>query len=323
MLVWHQGALGDLLLSGPALAGLTARHPGVRLTGVGQPERWRLLAATLPLENIWDSGESLWSWLFTEDSPLPAALTERLAGFPGALIFSPRPLPLLEERLKQAGLAQVLRVPTLPEGRREPVWRFQGRRLAELGLAHAPQPLRLNLGPEARELKLPRLPGDGPWVAVAPGSGSSGKNWPLGGYWELTRHLAWEVQARVVWLAGPAEEGMLPYMRALSQAQGFTLWENQPLPRVAALLARCRLYIGGDSGLTHLAAAAGAPAVLALFGPTDPCLWAPAGEQVAVLTPGGMISPGVEEGRNIAPFQPQDLALLPLEAVVQAAARLL
>jgi len=59
LLVWHQGALGDLLLSGPALVAAHRRTPGTRFTGVGHPERWRLLSPTLPLEQIWDSGQVL------------------------------------------------------------------------------------------------------------------------------------------------------------------------------------------------------------------------------------------------------------------------
>ena len=53
------------------------------------------------------------------------------------------------------------------------------------------------------------------------------------------------------------------------------------LYELACWLARARLYIGNDSGITHLAAAAGTP-VLALFGPTDPAVWAPRGPNVRV-----------------------------------------
>ena len=77
---------------------------------------------------------------------------------------------------------------------------------------------------------------------------------------------------------------MLPYLRALAKAQGQLLLADAPLARVAGVLSRCRLYIGNDSGLTHLAAAVGEPEVLALFGPTDPRVWAPLGPRVRTLT---------------------------------------
>ena len=58
--------------------------------------------------------------------------------------------------------------------------------------------------------------------------------------------------------------------------------ENRSLPEVAALLHRSRLYLGNDSGITHLAAAVGCP-VVALFGPSDLIKWAPRGERVRVI----------------------------------------
>jgi len=51
---------------------------------------------------------------------------------------------------------------------------------------------------------------------------------------------------------------------------------------VAGLLRRAALYVGNDSGITHMAAAVGVP-VVALFGPTDPARWAPQGGRVEVL----------------------------------------
>ena len=69
-------------------------------------------------------------------------------------------------------------------------------------------------------------------------------------------------------------------------APGIDVGDTEPptedLYRLACRLARARLYIGNDSGITHLAAAAGTR-VLALFGPTDPARWAPRGESVEIL----------------------------------------
>jgi heptosyltransferase III len=94
-----------------------------------------------------------------------------------------------------------------------------------------------------------------------------------------------------VWLAGPAEEALLPFIQGLAAAQEQLVWVQEPLERVARLLARTHVYLGGDSGMTHLAAAAGARRVVALFGLTDPRVWAPLGEQVSVLTPPGDAGP--------------------------------
>lgn len=282
ILIWHQGALGDLLLAGPALLALSRHYPQARITALGRPERWALLAPTLSLEAVWDSGAAAWAPLFAPDSPLPPVLQERLAQFQLALVFSPQPHPTLPDRLGQAGIAAVRWLPSWPPEGQEPVGAFLAAHLASLGVRVTKAPFRLIIGDDW-EGQGPRLSGPGPFLAVAPGSSQACKNWPLTHYYEVTRALAWEHGLQVVWLAGPGEEGWLPFLQGLTEAQDHLLLSRLPLTAVAAALARCRLYLGGDSGLTHLAAAVGVPWVLALFGPTDPRVWAPQGEGVRVL----------------------------------------
>ncbi len=113
---------------------------------------------------------------------------------------------------------------------------------------------------------------EGGFVAIHPFSGSASKNWPLDRYRELARRLGLPVK----WIlerGGARVEGV--------RAEPFT----DDLYELACRLAGARLYIGNDSGITHLAAAAGAP-VLALFGPTDPAVWAPRGPKVRVVATG-------------------------------------
>jgi heptosyltransferase-2 len=118
-------------------------------------------------------------------------------------------------------------------------------------------------------------------LAVHPGSGGRRKCWPATRMAECVNCLA----EPVVLLEGPADRDAcrecaeaiapsLPVVRA-------TQW---PLPRLAALLAESRAYLGNDSGVSHLAAALGVPTV-AVFGPTDPAIWAPLGPSVAVVAP--------------------------------------
>jgi ADP-heptose:LPS heptosyltransferase len=320
ILIWHQGALGDLLLAGPALAAISRHYPGARITGLGHPERWGLYFRSLSLEAVWDSSEARWANLFS-DGPLPPALWERLARFQVALVFSPRPQTTLLARLRQAGVPAVHWLPSFPETGVEGVAALQARHLAALGLRYVPGPVKLEVG-LAPEEELPELPGPGPWLAVAPGSGHPGKNWPLASYYEVSRALGWEYGLGVVWLAGPGEERMLPYLEALAQAQGQVLLANRPLARVARVLSRCRLYVGNDSGLTHLAAAVGEPEVLALFGATAPRVWAPLGPRVRTLSAPCSQAPS-PVGRIIAGSETCGLETLSLETVLAAAAQAL
>jgi heptosyltransferase-3 len=317
ILIWHQGALGDLLLAGPALAAIRRRYPRARLTALGHLERWGLLSRTLSLEAVWDSGEALWAPLLGGSS-LPARLLARLAPFRLALVFSPRPQAVLLENLGRAGIPGVFWIPSFPLSGREAVAALQARHLAALGLKYEPRPFRLK-GLEAGDLD--EIFSPGPWLAVAPGSGHPLKNWPLSHFYEATRALAWEHKLKVVWLTGPAEGASLPFIQGLAAAQGHVVLARQPLAKVGACLKRCRLYLGNDSGLTHLAAAAGAGSVLALFGPTDRGVWAPPGENIRILTGSCSLAP-CARGREIPCFKARCLQDLSPDRVRAAAAAL-
>jgi ADP-heptose:LPS heptosyltransferase len=320
ILIWHQGALGDLLLAGPALLAVRDRYPGARLVGLGHPERWGLLSRTLSLAAVWDSSESRWTPLFA-DGPLPAALQARLAPFQLALVFSPDPGTPVPARLRQAGIPAVHWVPSFPEDGHEAVAAVQARHLAGLGLCLEPESFRLTLPVTHLGEEIPELPGPGAWLAVAPGSGQAGKNWPLSHYYAVSRALAWEYKLGVVWLAGPAEAAWLPYLKALAAAQGHFLLAGAPLEKVAVVLSRCRLFLGNDSGLTHLAAALGR-AVVALFGPTDPGVWAPPGRRVRILT-GTCAQAPCARGRAIPCDTPRCLEELSAERVLAVAGAIL
>lgn len=109
--------------------------------------------------------------------------------------------------------------------------------------------------------------GRGDFAVIHPFSGSPTKNWPLAKYRCLAHNLERAMPVR--WCAGPDDPPL----------EGAVRIDN--LYELACWLARARLYIGNDSGITHLAAAVGTP-VLALFGPTDPEVWAPRGPNVRI-----------------------------------------
>jgi heptosyltransferase-3 len=115
------------------------------------------------------------------------------------------------------------------------------------------------------------------FVAIHPFSGSAKKNWPLEKFRAVSRSLPKPVQ----FCAGPEDE--LENAVRISNLYDLAHW-----------LSEADLYIGNDSGISHLAAAVGTP-VFALFGPTDPAVWAPRGKNVRVLYRNPISSIAVEE----------------------------
>jgi heptosyltransferase-2 len=114
------------------------------------------------------------------------------------------------------------------------------------------------------------------------GSGSAAKNWPVEKWRQLAGQLlAANPEVELAIIGGEADAAAVDALRGLA-ASRVVLWENLPLPELARRLAGARLYLGHDTGVSHLAAAAGVPSLL-LFGPSNPGVWAPPHEHVRIL----------------------------------------
>lgn len=119
-----------------------------------------------------------------------------------------------------------------------------------------------------------------PILAVAPGSGAREKNWPEIFFLKIAQWWRDEFGGATVAIVGPVEEergGFQQLLRACVAARGLTL------AQVAALVRRSLVYVGNDSGISHLAAATAARTVV-LFGPSNATEWSPRGEKVQVLS---------------------------------------
>jgi hypothetical protein len=207
------------------------------------------------------------------DGPIARALAEA-----DAVVAYTRSAPLLE-RLAERARRLIVHDPTPPAGGPHAA-RWFAQAIAPLVVGSVAEATTLSdcgvlafteaeqREAEARTRVLPRR-----FLAVHPGSGSPAKNWPLERFLEAAPGLA----GAEPWLlvAGPAED-------TLAAPRGAILAREWPPRVLGAALGRAALVLGNDSGISQLAAAAGAP-TLALFGPTDPALWAPVGPRVVTL----------------------------------------
>lgn len=139
--------------------------------------------------------------------------------------------------------------------------------------------------PAAADVAAAEKLGDANVLAIAPVAARPEKTWPAEKFAETVRKGADGALAgwRVLLIGGPGESGALESLRAMIPDVATTMLPDEPdLLRVAALLKRCRVFLGNDSGISHLAAAVGTPTV-ALFGQTDPLQYAPRGPHVRVV----------------------------------------
>ena len=169
--------------------------------------------------------------------------------------------------------------------------RRAGHRLTHLaGALHLTEPVLpvAWCAAEDRGLAARLLPDGGPVIGLGPTANWAGKVWPAERFVALFQALQAVLPgARAAVFAGPgaAERQMAaPVLAALPGA--VDLAGRLTLAEAAACLARCRLFVGNDSGLMHLAAATGTP-TLGLFGPTPASEYAPSGRRAeAVMAPG-------------------------------------
>jgi heptosyltransferase-1 len=117
------------------------------------------------------------------------------------------------------------------------------------------------------------------FAILNPGAGWGAKRWPADRYGEVARGLAGRGMRSII-NYGPGEEQLAREVEASSGGAAFAM--NFSITELIALTRRARLFVGGDTGPLHLAAAVGIP-VVGVFGPTDPARNGPYGTRSVVL----------------------------------------
>jgi ADP-heptose:LPS heptosyltransferase len=291
ILLLHPGALGDIILSLPAIALLRKRFPSAAVTIAGNVDHLspivsrhaeRILSlSTLPLHRLyarealppeevlfWKSFSRIVSWTGTED---PEFVKKLQAIHPDACVAAWKPQPGELRHVSQL-FALSLGFESSPEKKLEPA--------------------SIRLDSEDRHLAIRWLAQRG-WnekhslTALHPGAGSKEKRWPLSRFISLARKLLLQEKRKLLLIEGPAEKGLARYIEQQLPSAEVILAESLRLSLLAAVIEQCGIFVGNDSGIAHLAAALKVPSVV-LFGPTLPQHWAPLGEKVVVLrNPGG------------------------------------
>jgi lipopolysaccharide heptosyltransferase II len=296
ILVVKPGMLGDVLLTTPVLAALRDRFPQATIDyAVGQYARPAIaghpeIAALVDVGNGAGRGRTALLGLLhqmrtrryaicliLDRSPLLATLP-LLAGIPiragidsGGRGFALNVRVPWDESLHEADLyltvAGALGCPTTGYPLSFTPGDAAERQIAALWATQAPR---------------------APVVVLAPGGGANPgmdlpeKRWLPASFAALGDRLHTEFGATIVLLGGPGDRDLCATVRATMQAPAIDLSGSAPFAERGALLRRCALYVGNDSGPTHLAVAVGCP-VVALFGPTDPGLYGPYQAQARVV----------------------------------------
>jgi heptosyltransferase III len=289
------GALGDFILTLPSVHAFREAMPQARIEIMGYPSNLQLVKGRYYAQSVANIDQGGMAGFFARNSILDPKLSEFFKSFSLIVSFLYAPEGTFESNLKRAApqtrliTAEGRPATTTPASQHLATW------LPKAGIFKAVlRPPKIY--PSEEDLKsageeLRRLGGEGPWILIHPGSGSQQKRWPVENFAKLSRILTGKGFCIGV-LEGPADTGVgEAFQRSLEierKPEGVGVvarLQNLPLNLVAAMLASSRGFIGNDSGITHLAAAVGAPTI-AVFGPTSSRIWGPTGALVKVLQKG-------------------------------------
>jgi ADP-heptose:LPS heptosyltransferase len=290
ILVIRAGALGDCLLMLPVLNALRAHFGHAHIDVMGYPERWEWVLGRGLVDAVHSIERPGMHLLFCQGGKVPKPLQSFFSAYDIILSYRPDPDGAFEHSLRALSARLVLSQPPFPPPPppKIHVADFALQLLTSLRVPQLPAGPPLGLTDEEMALIQPFFnthhvdPAMHRIVIVHPGSGSEAKRWPIENFAALIDALETLPWVQTVVVAGYAEQHVMARLFPLLYEATPLVAEHWPLLPTMALIGQATVFVGHDSGLTHLAAALGRPTV-AIFGPTDPEIWGPRGAHVTVV----------------------------------------
>ncbi|MDQ2824310.1 MAG: glycosyltransferase family 9 protein [Verrucomicrobiota bacterium] len=304
ILVIRGGAIGDFILTLPALKALREAHPRAHIEILGYKHIAALAENRFYAQAVRSIEYGPLSSFFAKDAKLPSELANYFASFDLILSYLYDPDGIFENNLRRCRVRRFVRGPG----------KIGNHKHAALQLAEPIESLGLEVGDAipklypldedrqfAREFLRDCVPAV---IAIHPGSGSGIKNWPIENWIQLGNDLLGQKASRsggfpaaelpgrrsgdrrslkhsIVIVSGEADEHQIAILKNEWKGRHVHFANNLPLPHLASVLEQT-IFVGHDSGISHLAAATGADCIL-IFGPTDPGVWAPLNNNVRVI----------------------------------------
>jgi ADP-heptose:LPS heptosyltransferase len=303
ILVIRRGAIGDIVVTLPSLEILRKNYPDGYIEVIGSPEYWEIANKRYYVDSVSKGDTKLTPELYLRDGKISKDNSDYFSSFDLIIGYVSDPEGVVTENLLKAGAKRVITYPPFPQGDGLHAAHYTALVLNEIGIEVNP-PLFPKLHMSSEDLdfasqflspiehKLVEMPlmaslqaefrpnlKNKPLVAIHPRTYGA-KGLPIEKFINIGRCIENAMEGKVIWITGQAEEENINIIK--SNFPSSPLLHLHSLPKVAAILSRSDFYFGCDTGISHLAAAAGTP-VLALFGPTNPHVWGPRGKRVWIV----------------------------------------
>ena len=288
ILVIRRGAIGDAIVTLPALGILREHYNDAYIEVIGNPAYWEIAHSRYYVDAISTGEIKLTQELYLRKGQLSKDLADYFSSFNLILAYISDHEGIIKENLKRIGAKQILIYLPFPKEEDLHAADYTALILREIGLDVNP-PLfpRIHLRSEDLDFAsqfLSTFMKYKPLVAIHPRTYGV-KGWAIEKFINIGKWIENTIDGKSIWIIGPAEEENLKLIKFNFPTSAF-LHLNY-LPKVAAVLNLSHLYLGCDTGISHLAAAVGVP-VITLFGPTNPLVWGPRGKKVWTIKADGM-----------------------------------
>ena len=306
ILVIRNGALGDFILTLPVFNSLKKAFPHARIEVMGNPAN--LALAQGYVDGVIPSNIAGLYTLYDLQCTIPQNIRQLLGKFDLVISYNSDSEGHFIQNLRRIGIPWIINGTfSSKEKLPSPVSELLLLPLKKEGIPIFSEPPRINLSHLDRKFAqrfFHSLPNSGnkPFIIIAihPGSGSPKKCWPIENFIQLASWTNQSLGAKIILITGPAENHITKSLHPFIESYKPMLIDKPALNHLAAILEKSTVYVGNDSGITHLAAAVGTP-TLALFGPTDYRIWGPKNENVKFL----------QSSHQCAPCSPQQMARCP------------
>lgn len=275
ILVIRGGAIGDFILTLPALAALRRQFPQVYLEVLGYPHIAQLALAGGLVDRVQPIEARALAGFFARNGELAENLCNYFSGFDIILSYLYDPDEIFKTNVARCRRGQFIAGPHRPDEK-------ERTHATEVFLKPLERLAIFDADPVPRLVLDPRPSSRVAQLALHPGSGSERKNWPEARWVALIVQLLNSTGFRLLLVGGEAEGERLQRLAAALPPARCSVAKSLQLAELAVRLRSCAGFVGHDSGITHLASALGVP-TLALWADSVEEVWRPQGERLTIV----------------------------------------
>ncbi len=281
ILVIRGGAIGDFILTLPAIAALRRQFPAAHLEVLGYPHIISLAVAGGLVDRAQSIEARALANFFGRNAELADNLVDYFSEFDLIVSYLYDPDGIFRSNIARCSPAQFIAGPHRPDERGEDhATKVFLKPLERLAIFDADPIPRLSLNREPATVT--SSPSPAGQVALHPGSGSERKNWPEARWADLLGHIINATPFQILLVGGEAEGERLQRLSAALPPIRFRVAQSLPLVELASQMQHSAAFIGHDSGISHLASALGLSGLI-LWNDSAEAVWRPPSPKVSLL----------------------------------------